>query len=454
MDLKGKGAFKKHKIRGFQSSWLDDNLFKGWLAPYHQENKAICTACNTVIRCCKTDLIRHSQRVKHIKNINLKKSIVTNNNNDLTELSHKDKVKRAEIKLAAFFAEHNIAFCTADHLIPLLKDICADPKIVQDFALGRLKCTNIVKDVIAKREVEKIVDNLQSCRFSILIDESTDISDTKIMCILVRYISPSNKKVVTQLLELVSLDARDCSASKLFEVFKNLLEEKKIPIKNIVGMACDNASVMTGCNNSFMQHLKLEVPRLVTLNCICHSSALVASKACEKLPSSCENLIRSISTYISGSAKRCAILREFQEFFNVERNKLLKLSNTRWLILQKCVARILENWEVLKNYFILAVVEDKLKSAETILSYLNDNTIKAYFLFLKYVLNFFNNFNALFQSRKILVHKLFESSQQLICQLAKNFMTLDSLKCINNLDVNNEQNILIVSLENICGIRM
>jgi len=73
-------------------------------------------------------LIRHSQRVKHIKNI---KTIDTNNNNnELTELSHKDKVKRAEIKLAAFLAEHNIAFCTADHLIPLLKDICTDPKIV------------------------------------------------------------------------------------------------------------------------------------------------------------------------------------------------------------------------------------------------------------------------------------------------------------------------------------
>jgi len=149
-------------------------------------------------------------------------------------------------------------------------------------------------------------------------------------------------------------------------------------------MACDNVSVMTGCNNSFMQQLKLEVPRLVTLNCICHSSAIVASKACKKLPSSCENLIRSIYTYVSGNAKRCAILQEFQEFFNVERNKLLKLSNTRWLILQKCVIRILENWEVLKNYFILAV-EDKLKSAEIILSHcqLNDNSIKAYFLFLK-----------------------------------------------------------------------
>lgn len=376
-----------------------------------------------------------------MKKINLNNTIDTSDDR-FSELSHKNKVKRAEIKLAAFFAEHNIAFSTAEHLIPLLKDICMDPKVVQDLSLGRLKCTNIVKDVIAKREVEKIVDNLQSSKFSVLVDESTDISDTKIMSVLVRYVSPSNKKVKTQLLELIRLDAKDCSASKLFETFKNLLQEKKIPIKNIVGMACDNASVMIGCNNSFMQHLKLEIPRLVTLNCICHSSALVASKACEKLPSSCENLIRSISTYISGSAKRCAILREFQEFFNVERNKLLKLSNTRWLILQKCVVRILENWDVLKNYFILATVEDKLKSAEVILSQLNDNVIKAYFLFLKYVLDFLNNFNALFQSRKILVHKLFESSQKLIYQLAKNFMTVNSLKYINNLDIDDEQSVL------------
>lgn len=74
------------------------------------------------------------------------------------------------------------------------------------------------------------------------------------MCILVQYVSPSSKKIKTQLLELLPLDAKDCSARKIFETFKNFLEDK-----NIIGMACDNASVMTGCNNSFMTYLKLEV---------------------------------------------------------------------------------------------------------------------------------------------------------------------------------------------------
>jgi len=51
------------------------------------------------------------------------------------------------------------------------------------------------------------------------------------MCILVRYVSPLNKKVSTRLLELLTLDATDCSANKIFETFKNFLEEKEISEK-------------------------------------------------------------------------------------------------------------------------------------------------------------------------------------------------------------------------------
>ncbi|KYM87377.1 hypothetical protein ALC53_03564 [Atta colombica] len=111
-------------------------------------------------------------------------------------------------------------------------------------------------------------------------------------------------------------------------------------------MTSDNASVVIEYNNSFMQRLKRRLPRLITLNCIYHSFTIVASKTCKKLPSSC-------------SAKRCAILREFQEFFEVERNKLLKLSNIRWLVLQKCVVEFLK---IGTYYFVLIVVKDKLKS--------------------------------------------------------------------------------------------
>jgi hypothetical protein len=125
------------------------------------------------------------------------------------------------------------------------------------------------------------------------------ISQIQKLCVLTRYVSPLDKKVKTQLLNLLLLDATNCSAKNIFEIFKKMFKDKDIPITNIIGMASDNASVMIGAHNSFASHLKSEVPGLVLLKCICHSSAIIASKACEQLPESCENLIRSISTYIS-----------------------------------------------------------------------------------------------------------------------------------------------------------
>ena len=89
-------------------------------------------------------------------------------------------------------------------------------------------------------------------------------------------------------------------------------------------------------------------------------------------------MTKIVATYVSDNAKQYAILGEFQDFFNIERNKILKLCNTR-LILHKYVVRLLNNWEVLKSYFILAIVEEQSKSAEDILALSNDNSIKAYF---------------------------------------------------------------------------
>jgi len=133
--MESKGAIKKVKIRQFKESWLEEDNFKGWLAPHPTENKAICNLCNKTIRCSKTDLMKHSQTVKHIDNVASQNREKIDNNR--ATLTHKDKVKRAEIKVAAFFAEHNLAFSTADHLIPLLKNICVDSKIVQDLTLGQ-----------------------------------------------------------------------------------------------------------------------------------------------------------------------------------------------------------------------------------------------------------------------------------------------------------------------------
>jgi len=92
-----------------------------------------------------------------------------------TSFSHKKQVKCAEIKLAV------------SNLISLLQNIFNDFKIAHDFSVGRSTCTNIVKNK-AKRETEKLISILQNYKFSIFIDETIDIADTKIICSCTIYI--------------------------------------------------------------------------------------------------------------------------------------------------------------------------------------------------------------------------------------------------------------------------
>ena len=200
------------------------------------------------------------------------------------DFAHKVDVKSAEIRLSAFIAEHNIAIQVADHLVSVCKKSFKDSRIVHDVTLRRTKCTQIITNCLGERELQKLIDTLEGHKFSILVDESTDITDTRSLCVLAQFVSPYTKKVVTELLQLVELDATDFSAENVHAAFKLCLESKGIPITNVVGMASDNASVMTGTRNSFMTRLQSDAPGLIVLNCICHSSALIASKACATLP--------------------------------------------------------------------------------------------------------------------------------------------------------------------------
>jgi len=196
-----KGLFQaKHKVKIFQHSWLQIEEFKGWLTSHPDNRKAFCTACNTVLACGISELRKHANRKRHI--FNLKEDQIKYDNNPSALLTkkvnskgHIEDVKRAEIKLAAFFAEHNIALRTLDHMVPLLKNIYNKPEIANDLSLSRKKCTKIITNVIGKRESEKSIEILRKQRFSILIDESTTISNDKVLVYLLNIFTQLIRKL-------------------------------------------------------------------------------------------------------------------------------------------------------------------------------------------------------------------------------------------------------------------
>ena len=139
-------------------------------------------------------------------------------------------------------------------------------------------------------ELDELIVTLKKCKFSLIIDETTDISTVKQLVLICRYYNLTLRKTVDKYLALISVT--DCSASEIVKLLLNFFEKHAIPFDSLIGFASYNASVMMGRKNGVQHLLQQKVPALYVQGCVCHSMHLCASKPCLKLPNELEDLAR------------------------------------------------------------------------------------------------------------------------------------------------------------------
>ena len=202
---------------------------------------------------------------------------------------------RAELLLTGFMAEHGMPFSQANHLLPVIKKMFPECETAQNMTLKKTKAAYVMQDGIAWEESCDIAKVCQENKFSLLIDESTDISVSQILAVMVRYYDSKECKVTDALLDIIEIDG--ANAENLYRSVKNLLSQKNIPLSNIIGFASDNCSTMLGTKSGFQVYLRNYVPSVFVLGCICHSFALCASHSCTTLPSFLEQFLRDTCCY-------------------------------------------------------------------------------------------------------------------------------------------------------------
>lgn len=264
--------------------------------------------------------------------------------------------RTAESMLAMAIAEH-CSILAIDHIRQVVKKAFADSKAASDFKLHRTKCTEVIKQVLGPHFLEVLVRDLGDSKYSLLLDESTDISVSKYLGVVIRYFSDREGKVISTFLGLVYLDKAD--ATTIAKAVSDLLKSCEIKMSNLVGIGTDNASVMTGVNNGLHQILKAEydLPQLVLVRCVCHSLQLAVSHASQQsLPRNIEFLVRETYNWFSISPNRRQAYRQIYEVINCGENPLAitKVCATRWLSIEPAVSRILNQWCELQLHFELA----------------------------------------------------------------------------------------------------
>lgn len=185
---------------------------------------------------------------------------------------------------------------------------------------------------------------------------------------------------------------------------------------------------MIGNNHSVAVLLKEVLPNIIIVKCSCHLIHLCASHVCLKLPKSLEDLCRNIFTHFSLSSKRQHVFREFQNSAGVEPHKILAPGQIRWLSLEICVKRILEQWNALKLYFTDVAFTDPTNCNDAIVQDLSSKYTLAYLEFLAFNLSRFNSFNTQFQAETPNFFCLKQEVSKLIRSLCSDFLSVSYVK--------------------------
>lgn len=158
-DLQKKvGSIKKktHKQK-FRAEWLHNKDFSSWLREYPKNPyKAMCCLCDTTIQAEVSVLKRHNAGTKHQHKLIKKSTSIQPSISKVFQttktLAEEEKVKYAELKLAAFMAEHKIPYASMDHLSDLLVDALPDSDIAKNLKIKHTKLQVVINNVSGDSE--------------------------------------------------------------------------------------------------------------------------------------------------------------------------------------------------------------------------------------------------------------------------------------------------------------
>ncbi|KAI4468051.1 hat family dimerization domaincontaining protein-related [Holotrichia oblita] len=250
--------YAKYKKK-YRKEWENLPDFRGWLTVDANDNdRAFCTTCKISLRPHKTDLLSHLKKQKHklkFLSINPPKS-QTNLNNNVVVICN--ELKKHELIIAAHIAVHS-SIRTVDHLTNILH-YEFQPAESKSFAssaitmkLHRTKCTMIIENVIAAALKDELITDIGNSSYSLIIDESTDISVHQYLCFCVRFVS-IKAKVVTTFLGIV--EVKDANAVGLANTLTDYIRKIGLKLENLLALATDGASVLCGSRNSVFTILK------------------------------------------------------------------------------------------------------------------------------------------------------------------------------------------------------
>ena len=187
------------------------------------------------------------------------------------------------------------------------------------------KIQNELFQVIADLILERVQTEIGDSMFSIIMDETSDISKTEQVSLCLSYVHERIKKEVF----VGFFEIKRTNAESLFNLAKDAIQSLNLDLKNIVGECFDGASNMCGIHGGLATLMKETSPSLSLVQNL--KNAL--------------GTIQSLYHFTGGSAKRVASFKDIEvegEFLSLS---LKSLSETKWVCRYEAMRTVDEQLE-------------------------------------------------------------------------------------------------------------
>ena len=272
-------------------------------------------------------------------------------------------VQKEKARLTALF--RNVYWLTRSKIaLKKFKSLC---DLVSFYVpLGRM----YVNKIMARDMLESLAhvireDVNQMARKSpvlgLMVDESTDSSNTNLMVLYLRILASEGFKTVFWGIVKVT----DATGRGLADVILQHFEESEIPTELLASMATDGASAMTSPDvGAAVLVAAAANGHMLPCHCVAHRHALASKDGAEdnELAEYFEGVLHDVVNYHSRSPKRAEHLSRLQSELKVAKLRLVRVVATRWLSRAAAVVRV---WKVISALVLEFHADSRDRSNET-----------------------------------------------------------------------------------------
>lgn len=240
------------------------------------------------------------------------------------------------------------------NFLELMELRCKDNALLKRFFINREKnfrytdgkFQNELLSIIGDQIKCAIADRVKkSGIFSIIADETQDISKHEQVAVVLRYVE-ENMKIHESFVGFYRTER--CDGEALALLLKSVILSLNLDITNLRGQCYDGAANMRGIHKGVATRILAENPVAMYVHCHAHILNLCVVSFCKGIQSirNTFHILQSLYTFIEGSAKRHSVfetIRKSSQSFSGGTLTLKSLSDTRWYCRVEAVRSLLDN---------------------------------------------------------------------------------------------------------------